>query len=88
MKTNSVEIERAAAGNEAVDKSVGKRFVVFIAGGKCPIISFENFSRAENLALRFAGLLNVQMEVFDSLKETCYFIEPRRGECFISSLKT
>lgn len=76
MKTNSVEIKRATTGNETLDKSVGERFVVFIAGGKCPIISFENFSRAEYLALRFADLLNVRMEVFDSQKETCYFIEP------------
>lgn len=80
MKTNSVEIKRATTKNQTLDKSVGERFVVFIAGGKCPLISFENFSRAEYLALRFAGLLNVQMEVFDSLKETCYFIEPAEAK--------
>lgn len=76
MKTNSVEIEARTMGNSLENNSCGERFVVFVAGGKCPIISFENFSRAEYLALRFAGLLKVQMEVFDSLKETCYFIEP------------
>ena len=76
MITNSVEVEKIATGNGVENNSCGERFVVFVAGGKCPIISFEKFSRAEYLALRFAVLLKVQMEVFDSLKETCYFIEP------------
>lgn len=69
MKTNRVEIE-------ATDKSDKERFVVFVAGGKHPIISFENFARAERLALFFAGLVSVRMEVFDSSKEVCYFVEP------------
>lgn len=52
------------------------RFILFVAGRKHPIVSFGNFSRAERLALVFAGLVNERMEVFDSLKEICYFIEP------------
>ncbi|MGI8542933.1 MAG: hypothetical protein ACR2MD_05575 [Aridibacter sp.] len=76
MKTNSVEIERAATEHNAENNSFKKRFVIFVAGGKRPIISCSNFSRAERLAVKFAGLLNVRMEVFDSVKEICYFIEP------------
>ena len=53
-----------------------ERFVIFVAGGTRPIVAYSNFSRAEHLALVFAGLVNVPMEVFDSLKEICYFVEP------------
>ena len=70
------EIEPATSANIAEDESVPQRFVVFVAGGKHPIISFENFARAERLALVFAGLVEVRMEVFDSSKEICYFVEP------------
>ncbi len=70
------EIEPATSVNLAEDKSVPQRFVVFVAGGRCPIISFENFARAERIAVFFADLTNVRMEVFDSVKEICYFIEP------------
>jgi len=80
MKTNAVEIEAAATGNNAADESVRGRFIVFVAGGKRPIVSFENYKRAERLALCFAGLTNVRMEVFDSLKEICYFIEPSEAK--------
>jgi hypothetical protein len=76
MKTSSLEIEAAATESRAANKSVRERFVVFVAGGKHPIISFENFARAEHLALLFAGLAGVRMEVFDSSKEICYFVEP------------
>jgi hypothetical protein len=76
MNSNLIEIKPAASANLAEDKSVPQRFVVFVAGGKRPIISFENFARAERLALLFADLINVRMEVFDSKKEICYFVEP------------
>jgi hypothetical protein len=76
MKTNSVEIEAMTAGNNTAEERVLGRFVVFVAGGKHPIISFENFGRAERLALIFARLVNVRMEVFDSGREICYFVEP------------
>lgn len=76
MKTNSVEIAATPAGSNTADESVLSRFVVFVAGGKHPIISFENFARAERLALVFAGLACVRMEVFDSGREICYFVEP------------
>ncbi len=70
------EIEPATSANIAEDESVPQRFVVFVAGGKRPIISFEDFARAERLAVFFADLINVRMEVFDSVKEICYFVEP------------
>lgn len=70
------EIEPATSANLAEDESVPQRFVVFVAGGKRPIVSFENFARAERLAVFFADLINVRMEVFDSVKEICYFVEP------------
>lgn len=76
MKTNSVEIEATPTANDTANNSVLQRFVVFVAGGKHPIISFENFARAERLALVFARLVEVRMEVFDSSKEICYFVEP------------
>ncbi len=70
------EFKPATSGNLAEDESVPQRFVVFVAGGKRPITSFENFARAERLAVFFADLINVRMEVFDSVKEICYFVEP------------
>ena len=76
MNTALTEITPTASANLAEDKSVPQRFVVFVAGGKHPIISFENFARAERLAVFFADLINVRMEVFDSVKEICYFVEP------------
>jgi hypothetical protein len=76
MNTNLIEIEPATSANIAENKSVPPRFVVFVAGGKRPIISFEDFARAERLAVFFADLINVRMEVFDSVKEVCYFVEP------------
>lgn len=76
MNTALTEITPTASALLAEDKSVPQRFVVFVAGGKHPIISFENFARAERLAVFFADLINVRMEVFDSVKEICYFVEP------------
>lgn len=76
MNSTLTEITPAASANLAEDESVPQRFVVFVAGGKRPIISFENYQRAERLAVSFADLINVRMEVFDSKKGTCYFIEP------------
>jgi hypothetical protein len=70
------EFKPATSANLSEDESVPQRFVVFVAGGKRPIISFENFARAERLAVFFADLINVRMEVFDSVKEICYFVEP------------
>lgn len=76
MNAALTEITPTASVNLAEDKSVPQRFVVFVAGGKRPIISFEDFARAERLAVFFADLINVRMEVFDSVKEICYFVEP------------
>ncbi len=76
MKISSVETKTAAGASNAQSKCSRERFVIFVAGGRCPIISFENFARAERLAVFFADLTNVRMEVFDSVKEICYFIEP------------
>jgi hypothetical protein len=76
MKTNSVETENTAAGNEAANDIALQRFVVFVAGGKRPMTSCSNFARAERLALIFAGIANVRMEVFDDVKGICYFVEP------------
>ena len=76
METISVEIEPTTTEIDALGKSVLNRFVVFVAGGTRPVISFETFPRAERLAVFFAGLTNARMEVFDSAKEICYFIEP------------
>ncbi len=72
MIPNSVKIKTKTIKNN----NSKERFVVFVAGGKRPIISCSNFSQAERLAVKFAGILSVRMEVFDSVKETCYFIEP------------
>ena len=76
MKTSFVEIETTSVANNAPDECPSERFIVFVAGGKRPIISFENYERAERLAHLFADLINVRMEVFDSVKEICYFVEP------------
>jgi hypothetical protein len=89
MKTNAVKIEASATENDAANDRVLQRFVVFVAGGRRPIIAFENFARAERLAVVFAGLTNVRMEVFDSAKEICYFVEPAEANAlsFIKSLR-
>lgn len=84
MKTNAVKVEASATENDAANDRVLQRFVVFVAGGKRPIIAFENFARAEQLALVFAGLTNVRMEVFDSAKEICYFVEAAEARPFHS----
>ena len=76
MKSNVMEFEPAAGVNKAANQSSLQRFIVFVAGGTRPIISFENFARAERLAVFFAGLISVRMEVFDSGREICYFVEP------------
>lgn len=76
MNSTLTEITPAASANLAEDESLPQRFVVFVAGGKRPIISCSNFARAERLAVFFADLINVRMEVFDSVKEICYFVEP------------
>ncbi len=76
MNSRLIEIKPAASAHLAEDKSNQQRFVVFVAGGKHPIISFENFARAERFAVFFADLINVRMEVFDSVKEICYFVSP------------
>lgn len=52
------------------------RFIVFVAARTRPIVSFSNFKRAERIAMIFARLANFRMEVFDSEKEICYFVEP------------
>jgi len=75
MKNNSVTTETATAISTG-SKSVQERFIVFVAGGISSIVSFENFARAEYLAVIFANLTSVRMEVFDSAKDVCYFIEP------------
>lgn len=77
MTLNLMETQGLNAENKS---HFEERFVVFVAGGKHPLIAFSNFSRAERLALVFAGLVNVRMEVFDSLKEICYFIEPSESK--------
>lgn len=76
MKTATARIEPTATVNAVAARSNRERFVVFVAGGKRSIISCSNYKRAERLALLFAGLTNVRMEVFDSFKEICYFVEP------------
>ena len=76
MNINFVE-NRATTGESNTDgESSPRRFVVFVAGGKSPIVSFENFAPAERLAVFFADLTNIRMEVFDSAKEICYFVSP------------
>ncbi len=61
--------------NFSINRSDLPRFIVFVAGGERPIIAFSNYHRAERLAIIFARLANVRMEVFDSEKEVCYFVE-------------
>lgn len=73
MSLNSTKNQELNTENKS---NPAERFVVFVAGGVRPIIACSNFYQAERLALFFAGLVNVRMEVFDSLKEICYFIEP------------
>ena len=80
MKTATVSIAPPANANTVAGESLRERFIVFVAGGKRPIISCSNYHRAESLALVFAGLTKVRMEVFDSLKEICYFVEPNESE--------
>ncbi len=80
MKTNSVEIGSSVTGNDATNDIALQRFVVFVAGGKRPITSVENFAQAERLALIFAGITNVRMEVFDDDKGICYFVEPSEAK--------
>jgi hypothetical protein len=77
---NTCKNQKLSGKQVYVMGSSKERFVVFVAGGKHPVIRFENFSRAESLAVSFAGLLNMRMEVFDSVKETCYFIEPAEAK--------
>ena len=62
--------------NFSIKKSDLQRFIVFVAGGEHPLISFSNYQRAERLAIIFARLANARMEVLDSQKEVCYFVEP------------
>lgn len=62
--------------NFSINRSDLARFIVFVAGGERPIIAFSNYHRAERLAIIFARLANACMEVFDSEKEVCYFVEP------------
>lgn len=76
MNSNLIEINPTSSARLAEDNRIPQRFVVFVAGGKRPIISFGEFARAERLAVFFADLINVRMEVFDSKKEICYFVEP------------
>ncbi len=76
MTKTSVKI----ALNTGIKNDTQERFVVFVATKERPIISFPNFERAERLAIIFAGLTNVRMEVFDSKKEICYFVEPSEAK--------
>lgn len=72
MTENTVKMN----GNVEIKNDLSERFIVFVAAKERPIVSFSNFERAERLAIFFAGLTNTQMEVFDSEKEICYFVEP------------
>jgi hypothetical protein len=72
MPENTVKIE----AKTKIENNSAERFIVFAASGKRPLISFSNFVRAERLAIIFALLTNARMEVFDSEKEICYFVEP------------
>lgn len=72
MHKHSVNIEE----NTEIKNDSPERFIVFVATKERPIVSFSNFERAERLAMIFARLANVRMEVFDSEKEICYFVEP------------
>jgi len=81
MNTAIAQIEAMATASTVAAESNKERFVVFVAGSKRPIISCSNYKRAERLAIIFAGLTKVRMEVFDSLKEMCYFVEPFEMSC-------
>lgn len=72
MTENSVKNKET----EEIKTDSPERFIVFVATKERPIVSFSNFERAERLAMIFARLANVRMEVFDSEKEICYFVEP------------
>lgn len=78
MDGNAVKIE----GKSKVKNDAAERFIVFIARGMHPLVSFSNFARAERLAVRLAGLTNARMEIFDSEKEICYFVEPSEANRF------
>lgn len=79
MTFNLFELNQTAtekfSPNFSINKSDLPRFIVFVAGGERPIIAFSNYHRAERLAIIFARLANARMEVFDSEKEVCYFVE-------------
>ena len=72
MIENSAKTEE----NTGIKNDLPERFIVFVAARERPIVSFSNFKRADRLAMIFARLANVRMEVFDSEKEICYFVEP------------
>ena len=72
MRKYSIRIEEKTG----IEYDSLERFVVFVATKERPIISFANFARAERLAIFFAGLTNVKMEVFDSESEISYIINP------------
>jgi len=72
MIENSTKFEQ----NTEIKNDLPERFIIFVATKEHPIVSFSNFERAERLAIIFAGLTNTRMEVFDSEKEICYFVEP------------
>lgn len=75
MIENSTKFER----NTEIKNDLPERFIIFVAARMRPIVSFSNFERAERLAMIFARLANVRMEVFDSEKEICYFIDSFDG---------
>jgi len=72
MTENTVKIDEKIE----IKKDSPERFIIFVAAKERPIISFSNLERAERLAIIFARLVNTRMEVFDSEKEICYFVEP------------
>lgn len=71
-------IENSAKTEQTIEirSDLPRRFIVFVAARTRPIVSFSNFKRAERIAMIFARLANFRMEVFDSEKEICYFVEP------------
>ncbi len=84
---SSIKLSINSSINSSIKKSDLHRFMVFVAGGEHPLISFSNYQRAERLAIIFARLANARMEVFDSEKEVCYFVEPNEAWVPICSLK-
>lgn len=72
MIENSTKFEQ----NTEIKNDLPERFIVFVATKERPLVSFSNVDRAERLAMIFARLTNTRMEVFDSEKEICYFVEP------------